>query len=163
MRVNTMNTFMETIHDILSHPAILSMKDYTAHGETNCLEHSLYVAFTSYRLAVKLGVDPHLLTRGAMLHDLYLYDWHIKGERTGLHGFTHPKEALKNAKTFFELTEIEEQIILRHMWPLTWPPPTKKEALIVSLCDKYCTTLETLKLQNKKIISELMSLSIENH
>lgn len=157
MCVNRINAFIHIIQDILEHPVVLSMKNYIAHGETNCLEHSLYVAFTSYTLAVKLGLDPRLVTRGAMLHDFYLYDWHYKGERTGLHGFTHSKESLRNAKQFFDLTEIEEQIILRHMWPLTWPAPTKKEAIIVTLCDKYCTTLETLKLQNRSTIDDLMN------
>jgi uncharacterized protein len=156
MCVNPLEPFWKIIHDIIEQPAVINMKMYIAHGDVNCLEHSLYVAYTSYRFAVKLGIDPTLITRGAMLHDLYLYDWHIKGDRTGLHGFTHSKVALENAKAFFALTEIEEQIILRHMWPLTWPAPTKKEAFIVSLCDKYCTTLETFKLQDRKTISDLM-------
>lgn len=157
MRVNSVEAFFDCIRDILHHPAVQSMREYIAHGDTNCLEHSLYVAYTSYKVALRLGIEPTVTTRGAMLHDLYLYDWHIKGDRKGLHGFTHSKESLANAKRYFELGSIEEQIILRHMWPLTWPPPTKKEAIIVSLCDKYCTTAETLKLQNKRLIELLMN------
>lgn len=157
MRVNSVESFFGCIGEILYHPAVQDMKKYIAHGDINCLEHSLYVAYTSYKVALRLGIDPIITTRGAMLHDLYLYDWHIKGDRKGLHGFTHSKESLTNAKRYFELGSIEEQIILRHMWPLTWPPPTKKEAIIVSLCDKYCTTLETIGLQDKQLIKALMN------
>ena len=48
--------------------------------------------------------------------------------------------ALENARKVMPLTKKEENIILRHMWPLTVIPPVYPEAWIVSMVDKYCCT-----------------------
>ncbi len=49
-----------------------------------------------------------------MLHDLFLYDWRKKqDDRKGLHAFTHPKTAYKNASKLFALNEKEKDIILK--------------------------------------------------
>ena len=75
-----------------------------------------------------------------MLHDLFLYDWHTHAKKTGdrFHGLTHPKTALKNASKFFELNEIEKDIIYNHMWPVTFfRIPKTKEGFITTLTDKY--------------------------
>ena len=151
-----MHNFFSLVNDILAHPEVQKMENFIQHGTTTCLSHSLYVAYTAYCLATSLKVNTREVARGAMLHDFYLYDWHIKGDRKGLHGFTHPKDALKNATHYFELSDIKMQIIERHMWPLTLKPPTKKASLIVTLCDKYCTVLETLGLEDKALIDDLL-------
>ncbi len=83
-----------------------------------------------------------------MLHDLFLYDWHTHAKKTGdrFHGLTHPKTALKNASKFFELNEIEKDIIYNHMWPVTFfRIPKTKEGFITTLTDKYCGACETSK------------------
>ena len=41
--------------------------------------------------------------------------------------------------------EREENIIHRHMFPLTPMPPTTREAWIVCLADKYCAAAETVE------------------
>lgn len=150
------SVFFSLINDILVHPEVQKMENFIQHGTTTCLSHSLYVAYTAYCLSNSLKISTREVARGAMLHDFYLYDWHIKGDRKGLHGFTHPKDALKNATHYFELSAIEMQIIERHMWPLTLKPPTKKAALIVTLCDKYCTVLETLGFEDNDLIKNLL-------
>ena len=43
------------------------------------------------------------------------------------------------------LTPREENIIHRHMFPLTPMPPTTREAWIVCLADKYCAAAETVE------------------
>ena len=67
-----------------------------------------------------------------------------KGER--LHGFEHPRKALKNAEEAFSLTAVERDIILRHMWPLTIVPPKYAESYVIVMYDKYCSTMETFRL-----------------
>ena len=84
-----------------------------------------------------------LRLRGALLHDYFLYDWHTPGAAQGLHGLTHPKAALKNAREDFDLTATEEDIILHHMFPLTPCPPASREGWLVCLADKYCALKET--------------------
>ena len=38
--------------------------------------------------------------------------------------------------------EVEKDIILKHMWPLTFKLPTYSESYIVTTADKYCATRE---------------------
>lgn len=56
---------------------------------------------------------------------------------------------MKNAEDEFSLSEIEKDIIKKHMWPLTVVPPVYREAWIVSIADKYCSFMETVRLHRK--------------
>lgn len=133
--------------EYLEHPLVQEMKEYIQHGTVTTYDHCCNVVRVCMWMnrRFKLKADERELLIGALLHDFYLYDWHIKEGRTGLHGYTHPEAALKNAKQYFFLSEKQEQIILSHMWPLTLTKlPKCREALIVCLADKYCSTLETI-------------------
>lgn len=78
-----------------------------------------------------------------MLHDLFLYDWRKpRPDGKGLHAFRHPRVALNNASKIFDLNVKEQDIILKHMWPLTVVLPKYKESYIITLTDKYATFLE---------------------
>ena len=123
-------------------------KNHIQHGTTTVFDHSVNVAITILRLSEKLNaagirVNRRELIRGALLHDYFLYDWHEKDRSHSWHGFRHPATALKNARNDFELTRVEEDIISRHMFPLTLRPPMCKEAWIVCAADKYCALRET--------------------
>ena len=143
--------FIAYMAPLLDHPEIQRMDQFIQHGHTTCLKHSLTVAYYSYVFSkyLHLDIDYDSLLRGALLHDFFLYDWHIKESHKGLHGFRHPSIALKNAKKYFTLTSIECDIISHHMWPLTPSPPRSKEAYIVMLMDKWCSLRETL---NRSIV-----------
>jgi uncharacterized protein len=137
----------EYARDILANEKIKSMKDFIQHGDVSTLQHSISVAYLSFLFAKKLNikVDTRSLVRGALLHDFFLYDWHFENEAGGLHGFKHPKIALKNAEEYFLLNEREKDIIAKHMWPMTIILPRYKEALIVCLMDKYSAIIETFQ------------------
>lgn len=136
--------FFEIISDIYETPEFQSMAQYIQHANINRCQHIMSVAYLSYLNAKELGRNYVSAARAAMLHDLFYYDWHVPGDGTHrLHGYRHPGFALKNAKKLFKLTELEEDIILRHMWPLTPKPPKYPESLIVCLCDKYCAHQES--------------------
>lgn len=138
--------FYEAIKDIATHPVVLRMKLYPHHGTTNCYQHCMNVAYNNYRLCRFLHLDACSAARAGMLHDLFLYDWHTHAAQTGkhFHGLTHPAEAYRNAKKFFALNKIEKDIILNHMWPVTfYRLPRTKEGWITTLTDKYCGVCET--------------------
>ena len=155
--------YLALVADILEHPDVISMEQYTQHGETTCLRHSLNVSYLSYLYCRDHGLDVRAVARGGLLHDLFLYDWHLylrqPGER--LHGFEHPSKALANARERFSLTEKEEDIILRHMWPLTITPPRFPESYVVVMFDKYCSLMETFHrpvmelLENRDLHKEI--------
>lgn len=137
--------FFDIVDDIYETAEFQSMADFIQHANITRLQHIMSVAYMSYRITKEKGLDFVTATRGAMLHDLFYYDWHVPGDGSHrLHGYRHPGFALKNARALFSLSEMEENIIKRHMWPLTPTPPKYKEGWIVCLSDKYCAHQESM-------------------
>ena len=140
--------FEKTLKEVIETSDFLKSKEFIQHGNTSIYSHSIQVACKSCMLAEKWGFDVSYkeMIRGALLHDYFLYDWHDKEHiHKRPHGFYHASAALKNAVRDFELTEKEKNIIHRHMFPLTAIPPRYKEAWIVCIADKLCSTQETIK------------------
>lgn len=123
------------------------------HGNMSVRQHVINVAKCSVLLSERLGIpcNRRALIRGALLHDFFLYDWHDKEHIKiyRLHGIHHPKIALKNAEKEFVLSDIERDVIRKHMWPLTIVPPMCREAWIVTIADKYCSLMETVRLHGR--------------
>lgn len=132
--------------DILSSEGMLREKGFVQHGSISCYEHSVSVAETSLAIVrrLKIRTDERSLVRGALLHDYFLYDWHISGSCRGLHGFSHANTALLNAVRDFDLNAVERDIIARHMFPLNLRPPRYRESIIVCLADKICALRESV-------------------
>lgn len=120
--------------------------EFTQHGNTTVYAHSVKVAVISCYIArkFKIDVDYSSLIRGALLHDYFLYDWHDKTAHEGWHGFRHPRKAWKNAKKEYKLNKIEEDIILKHMFPIVPFIPRYKESWIVSTADKISAVFEMI-------------------
>ena len=140
--------FVTCVKDLLRSDDVRSMGRFPQHADISTLEHSFSVAYVSFWVceSFHLSVDRRSLIRGAMLHDFFLYDWHSgAGDRRGLHGFTHPRTALRNAERLFSLTDREKDIIVKHMWPLTPALPKYGESYLVSAADKYCSFVETVR------------------
>jgi len=131
---------------------VLASPDYEKirrlpHHDASVADHSVAVAFAAFRFARMIGLRSRLpeLIRGALLHDFFHYDWHSeKPGSGGLHGFDHPKEALRNAETTFgPLSALERDCVVRHMWPLTAIPPRYPESFIVCFADKAVALRES--------------------
>lgn len=150
--------YEDCIRDLISHELIRTMKEYIQHGDISCLDHSLYVSYVSYKICRKLGFDFKSAARGGLLHDFFLYDWHKEKPYKGLHGFIHPRIALQNADKYFTLNNIERDIIRKHMWPLTISLPKYKETFVVLIVDKYCATMETLRIGNRVVVRRLKEI-----
>lgn len=151
----------ENASDILQSANFKQMKEYIQHGNMTVNAHVLNVARYSIALSewLHISCSKRELIRGALLHDYFLYDWHIPDSEHShnLHGFYHPGIALRNAMKEYELTEREKDIIARHMWPLTVVPPRCREAWIVTMADKWCSLMETLRMHkgHGKILQKL--------
>lgn len=143
------------IKDLLAHKDIQSMAGFRHHGTISCLDHSLAVSYLAYRLAKRLNLNEHSVARAGLLHDFYLYDWHIKKNRKGLHGFTHAKTSLANADHRFQLNPMERDIIKSHMWPMNPTLPRYRESFLVCLVDKLLALAETIKLINAKPVQAI--------
>jgi uncharacterized protein len=123
------------------------MDNYIHHGNCSTLKHSFGVAYFSMNIGEKLGMKPdyEILIKSAIIHDYYLYDWHDKESWHSLHGFKHPKFALKNALEDFNLNEKEIDAITNHMFPLVPFLPKYKEGRILCFADKLCAAYEIFK------------------
>ncbi len=142
--------FQKAVSTVLDSRNLQLTKTFTQHGNVSVFAHCMAVAAYSVKLAEKLGIDydEESLVRGAMLHDFFLYDWHETSDiGDGLHGFAHPYTASKNAIKEFNLSPRELDIIRKHMWPLTLTKmPKYRESWLVCAVDKYCSVLETFRL-----------------
>lgn len=135
--------------DILYSENFQMTKSHMQHGTVSVHRHCIDVARYSLLLDRKLGLHCNIrdLVRGSLLHDYFLYDWHDKeylSQRKRLHGFHHPKTALRNADKEYDLSDRQRDIIIKHMWPLSVIPPRYKEAWVVTAADKYCSLMETV-------------------
>ncbi len=147
--------FLSKICSVRKFSKLKTEDDYTQHGNTSCLLHSVAVAYYSYKIAKKIGGRKAAfdeLVRGALLHDYFLYDWHTNPfHENGLHGFSHPYTAWQNASKDFELTKREENIIKSHMFPLTLTKiPRCREAWIVTGVDKALSLYEVFSRDTYK-------------
>jgi len=150
--------FQSCIKDLIETPVVRTMNNFTQHSLVTTLEHCLFVSYVSFLICKFLGLNYYAAARGGLLHDLFLYDWHDGHRDRRFHGFTHPKTALMNATMHFNLSHMEQDIIKKHMWPLTLVFPRYRESYVVSLADKICCILEVLGLYRLVWIRRIMLL-----
>ncbi len=132
--------FTKIVEDILTHEEFLKLQHELHHGISR-FEHSVRVARMAYRMSRKLGMDYERVTRAALLHDFYTdEDTKVYNSKETLK--THPSIALDNAKKYFDLDKMQENIIESHMFPITKKLPAYKESWLVSSADKIVATHE---------------------
>lgn len=137
--------FRGFVRDIATNREFLGTKRFR-HHDSSIFRHALRVSFLAYRIGKFLDIDARAMARGGLLHDFFLYDWrnHDLPElaRDKFHGLAHPQIALDNARAQFALTPREEDIIVKHMWPLTLTPPRYLESFLIGCVDKYVAVRE---------------------
>lgn len=141
--------FLKIINPIITHEEYLKRKNYMHHENLSVYDHSMIVAYKSYKFAKKHNMDIESITIGAILHDFYYKPWQENKEKKKffeMHGFVHAKEALENSKIYFptHLNPKIEDIILKHMFPLNIALPKYKESWVVTCMDKI-SSLDVLK------------------
>ncbi|MBQ1274875.1 MAG: HD domain-containing protein [Cellulosilyticum sp.] len=127
--------------------AFKQLKEYRHHYNTSTYDHSIGVAYFSLWLARMLHIkcDEESLVYGALLHDYYLYDCHANSR--SFHLVKHPTISVENAKRDWKINKVQEDMIKRHMFPLTLMPPRYKESIIVNIVDKGCACYEFMSRQ----------------
>lgn len=142
---DNIHEFKTCISELLDNPYVQSMDNFIQHSDVSTLEHCLSVSFVSYVICKRLKLNYIAGARGGLLHDFYLYDWHDTKPSEGIHGFVHSRIALENAQRYFQINEREQDIIVKHMYPLTLKSPRYLESWIVTIVDKWITIEEVLK------------------
>lgn len=133
--------FMSIASPILTHKEFMKTKSIMHHGNTR-YNHSVRVAYTSYKLSKILGCDTNASIRAGALHDFFLVrdDKNILSSTKML--IEHPSIAKENAIQYFGVNEKEQNIIESHMFPISAVAPKSKEAWIVTLSDKLVAFFE---------------------
>ncbi len=136
--------FHNILKDLINSEHVQEMRNIIHHvDEVSCLDHSLFVAYLTYRISRFFRMDYIAATRGALLHDLHLQDWSLTNIKKPERLLIHPAMALENANKLYELSEIEKDIIITHMWPVTITKvPKTKESVVVNCADKICAVYE---------------------
>ncbi|GHU21461.1 phosphohydrolase [Spirochaetia bacterium] len=143
--------FNEYAEEILTSNIFDMCKNTFSHGTISIYEHSLAVAELSFSMIEKSRLDKKCVVRAALLHDFFLYEWHIPGKRYLVHGWVHPAIAAKNAREMFNISDKEYSCIKTHMWPWTlFHPPLYKEGWIISFADKIIAIQETFLRRGKR-------------
>lgn len=153
-----MKEFVEMTGGLLDSQQVRSMGLWKHHASITTLDHSLFVAYCSYRTARALGLDALAAARGGLLHDLYLYDSRDKSAHPGWQCFDHPRAAARNAEQLTELTGKERNIILSHMWPLGGAVPRSMEAVLVDLVDTVCAAVEFSRIYHPSRLRERLGV-----
>lgn len=144
--------YISFILDLLDIDEIKKLKEFEHHRITNRLYHSIDVSYKSYLIAKKMGLKTESLrevSRAGLLHDLFYYDTKI--EKHKKHLSTHSELAVKNAEKICDLTDKEKDIIISHMFGVSFKHiPKYKESFIVSMVDKVVSINEVFNRVKKK-------------
>ena len=133
--------YLEIISNIMKNKKFNQIKQCRHHGITR-YEHSLRVSYYSYLITKKLRLNYIETARGGLLHDFFIND-DLTEKKQKLSMFYHPYYSIKNAEHYFDLTDLEKDIIINHMFPtLPHKIPKYLESWIVSLVDKVVATYE---------------------
>lgn len=133
--------YMSIVNNILDNDEFSKIKRIEHHGISR-YDHSLKVSYYSYKIAKVLHLDYEQTAVGGLLHDFFLSPENRTQKERLKSVFTHPKQAVAMARTQFELTKKEEDMIRTHMFPINLSVPKYAESWIVSLVDKCVATNE---------------------
>lgn len=140
---NQYNDFLKIVDELITSDEFNRLKGCIHHYGVNRHQHCINVAYYSYILCKKFKLDYVAAARAGLLHDLFYYDWNNSNLSMSQHAVKHSAAALKNAEELTELSNLERDIIINHMWLCgikIWP--RHRETYIVSLADKICAVWE---------------------
>ena len=131
------------VKDITDNKEFAKLDTELHHGITR-YQHSMRVAKYTYKISKFLHMKSSKdTTRAALLHDFYL-NKDLEGQSSPRRLQTHPKAALNNSLKYYELTEVQQDIIKTHMFPCNLDIPKYKESWLVSMVDKLVSTYEMI-------------------
>ena len=142
----TNNSYYACICDIIDSRQVQQLKNITHHISTTRFQHCVNVSYYSYLVCRAFRLNARSAARAGLLHDLFYYDRKVynAGKQKGQasHSSNHSMLACANACEVTDITNLERDMIEKHMWPVTRPMPRYKETYIITVIDKYCAVLE---------------------
>ena len=152
-----MKEFNNIISNVVNNDVFMRLQNINHHGITR-YNHSMRVAYYTYRITKTLKLNFEEATEAALLHDFFINEVDCENKLFKLR--RHPRYALENASKYFDLTELEKDIILTHMFPITFTPPKYLESWIVDIVDDVSAIYEKIYCIRKELNAAFMFLFI---
>lgn len=146
MTKKSKDEFYSLVEDITNNQKFNKLNKEIHHGISR-YDHSVRVAKWTYLTAKFFHMKKkEETTKAALLHDFYI-DEDLKGQKNMKKLGTHPNMALENSLQYYELNNLQQDIIVKHMFPCTLELPKYKETWLVSLIDKIVGAYEMLRFK----------------
>lgn len=137
--------YYSCVNDLLDSSEVAQLREFAHHIGTTRFQHSLNVSYYNFLLCRKLRLDARSAARAGLLHDLFFYDRKSHENVLRTHAEEHASVALYNASLAFPISELEGDMIINHMWPMTPHLPRHRETFIITLVDKFCACAEVIE------------------
>lgn len=162
MKIYQDNEFNKIICEVSNNKEFQKLKKVKHHG-INRYEHSVRVAYYTYKITKILHLDYKESTIAALLHDFFQEEVSDKNFVVRLR--KHPGIAVKNATKYFKLNEKQIDIIKTHMFPITFTPPKYMEGWIVDFVDDASAIFEQGRVikQHVKIVGTFLLILLLRH
>lgn len=162
MKIYQDNEFNKIICEVSNNKEFQKLKKVKHHG-INRYEHSVRVAYYTYKITKILHLDYKESTIAALLHDFFQEEVSDKNFVVRLR--KHPGIAVKNATQYFKLNEKQIDIIKTHMFPITFTPPKYMEGWIVDFVDDASAIFEQWRVikQHVKIVGTFLLILLLRH
>lgn len=138
--------YFDCISDIIGCDELERLKQITHHVSTTRFQHCINVSYYGYIVCRKFSLDARSAARAGLLHDLFYYNRKeynsSKSKSQCSHSMLHSLMAAENASKLIDISELERDIIEKHMWPATRRLPKYREGYVIMIVDKYCAVLE---------------------
>ncbi len=144
--------YTNLVSDILENEEFTKLSSITHHG-SNRFDHCLRVSYWSYKVGKALRLDYEKIARAGLLHDFFIDDnTNLNRKDKTIILMNHPQYALENASKYFDLTDMEKDIILTHMFPVS-PKRVPKylESWIVDIVDDFVAIYEKTYIVRREL------------
>lgn len=150
MSLKSNQEFHEIVSDIINHEQFKQL-DFELHHGISRYGHSLRVAKYTYKISKKMHWDFKKITRAALLHDFF-FDSQLESYGKAKTWCKHPEVSILNAKRYFEIDELQENIIISHMFPSCKILPKYKESWLVTCVDKCVSFYEMYRFKASLVL-----------
>lgn len=137
--------YYSCVDDLLNSSEVARLREFGHHIGTTRFQHSLNVSYYNFLLCRKLRLDARSAARAGLLHDLFFYNRKSHKNVLRTHAEEHASIALYNATLAFSISELEGDMIINHMWPMTPRLPQHRETFVITLVDKFCACAEVME------------------
>ena len=133
--------FESIIQDIENNNSFRELDNEFHHGISRYC-HSYRVAKGVYLITKKLRFKKYReATRAAFMHDFY-FNYQLENKNEKEKFIEHPSLALLNASKYYELSDMQKNMIESHMFPSCKVMPKYKESICLTLVDKVVALYE---------------------